>query len=161
FSGTAVIVIGIWTALLAVGLSLALLVGQNRYTHRPLFAAGRVPLVLLILGAVVAGFVSGSLGQSLFSALLSIGGGRLRFLIGWVLLGGLLGWGVSFLVANMDRKKAALAGLAGGLLGAAAYFAGSRADDILGRFAGAAALGFCIGLVVAIVEVAFRRAWLE
>ncbi len=161
FSLTSVIIIGIWTAILAVGLCLALLAGQNRYLHRPLFAASRIPLVLVILGGSFAGFASGFVGQSLYSVLLSLGVGSLGFIIGWILLGGLLGWGVSFFVSNMERKKAALAGLAGGLLGAAVYFIGSRADDIIGRLAGAAALGFCIGLVVAIVEAAYRRVWLE
>jgi hypothetical protein len=161
FSLLWVALIGVWTALLAVGLCLALLAGQNRYLHRPLFAAGRIPLALVVVGAVAAGFVSGSVGQSLYSLLLSVGAGGLGFVIGWVLLGGLLGWGVSFFVANLDRKRAALAGLAGGLLGAVAYLVWSNAADWLGRFAGAAVLGFCIGLVVAVVEAAFRRAWLE
>jgi len=161
FSLTTVIIIGIWTALLAVGLCLALLMGQNKYLHRPLFAAGRIPLVAVIAGAVAAGFVSGSVGQTLYSLFLAIGIGSLGFLVGWVLLGGLLGLGISYFVANLDRKKAGLAGLAGGLLGAVAYLVFSRADDWVGRFAGAAALGFCIGLVVAVVEAAFRRAWLE
>jgi hypothetical protein len=161
FSAAGVILIGVWTALLAVGLCLALLAGQNRYLGRPPFASGRVPLVLVILGAVAAGLVSGSVGQSLFSLLLSIGVGSLGLVIGWVLLGGLLGWGVSLFVPNLDRKKSFVAGLAGGLLGAVAYLVASEAANWLGRLAGAALLGFCIGLVVAVVEAAFRRAWLE
>jgi len=161
FSATAVIILGIWTAFLAVGLCLALMAGQNRYLGRPLFAAGRIPIGAVILGAFVAGFVSGAVGQSLYSVLLAIGIGSLGLVIGWVLLGGLLGWGVSFFVSNLDKKRAALAGLAGGLLGAIAFLVGSNAGDWLGRFVGAGVLGFCIGLVVAIVEAAFRRAWLE
>ncbi|MBA4186793.1 MAG: hypothetical protein C0467_02120 [Planctomycetaceae bacterium] len=161
FSATTVIILGIWTALLAVGLCLALLAGQNRYLGRPLFAAGRIPLGGVIVGASVAGFVSGSVGQSLYSLLLAVGIGSFGLVIGWVLLGGLLGWGVSFFVSNLDKKKAALAGLAGGLLGAIAFLVGSNAGDWLGRLIGAGVLGFCIGLVVAIVEAAFRRAWLE
>jgi hypothetical protein len=161
FSAVGAILIGVWTALLAVGLCLALLAGQNHYLGRPAFAAGRVPLVLVVLGAVAAGLVSGSVGQSLYSVLLSIGAGGFGLVVGWVLLGGLLGWGVSFFVPNLDRKKAALAGLVGGLLGAVGYLVWSEAANWLGRLAGAALLGFCIGLVVAIVEAAFRRAWLE
>src|SRR5205823_4739865 len=41
FSLTAVLSTGIWTALLAAGLSLALLAVQNRYLGKPLFASGR------------------------------------------------------------------------------------------------------------------------
>lgn len=161
FSPLAAMMIGIWTALLAVGLCLALVVGQNRYLGRPPLARGRVPLSLMITGAAIAGFLSGSVGQSLFAFLLSSGVGSLGFLVGWVLLGGLLGVGVSYFVPNLDRKKAMIAGLVGGLLGAAGYLIGSHAAEWLGRFAGAAMLGFCIGLMVAIVEAAFRRAWLE
>ncbi len=161
FSLVQTIIIGIWTALLAVGLCLALIAGQNRYLGRPPLARGRIPLAVLIVGAVLAGFVSGSIGQSLFGILLSIGAGSIGFLIGWILLGGLLGLGVSYFVPNLDRKKAAIAGVVGGLLGAIGFLIWSNVADILGRFAGAALLGFCIGLMVAIVEAAFRRVWLE
>jgi hypothetical protein len=161
FSLWMVLAIGFWTALLAVGLCLALLAGQNRYLGRPLFAGGRVPLGLVIVGAVAAGFVSGSIGQSLFFALLAVGVAKLGLVLGWLLLGVLLGWGVSFFVPNLDAKKAALAGLLGGLLGGVVFWVASGAADWIGRFGGAALLGFCIGLMVAVVEVAFRRAWLE
>lgn len=161
FSLIGTIIIGIWTALLALGLCLALIIGQNRYLGRPLFARGRLPLAIMVIGAILAGFVSGSVGQSLFSLLLSIGVGSLGFLIGWILLGGLLGLGISYFVPNLDRKKAAIAGLVGGLLGAIGYLIWSNTADWLGRFAGSALLGFCIGLMVAIVEAAFRRIWLE
>jgi hypothetical protein len=161
FSLLSVILTGIWTALLAVGLCIALLAGQNRYLNRPLFASGRISLATVIVGAVAAGFASGSVGQALYSLLLAIGAGALGFITGWALLGALLGWGVSYFVSNLDKNKATRAGLVGGLLGALAYLLGSSLNDIIGRFAGAALLGFCIGLVVAIVEAAFRRAWLE
>lgn len=160
-SAVSIIIIGIWTALLAVGLCVALLVGQNRYLGRPLLAAGRVPLAAVIAGGAAAGLVSGSLGQALFSVFLAIGVGSLGLVFGWVLLGGLLGFGISYTVPNLDRKKAAVAGLAGGLLGVIVYLLWSLVAEWLGRFAGAAALGFCIGLAVAIVEAAFRRVWLE
>lgn len=161
FSLWTTISLGIWTALLAAGLCLALLAGQNKYLGKPLFASGRVPLALVIVGAVAAGFISGSIGQALFYLLISAGAAKLGFLIGWVLLGGLLGWGVSFFIPNLDGKKAALAGVGGGFLGALAFLAMSYLAEWIGRFGGAALLGFCIGLMVAVVEVAFRRAWLE
>jgi|GEM_PF-3533906 len=161
FSLVTVLAIGVWTALLAVGLCLALLAGQNHYLGKPLFAPSSVPLVMVILGAIAAGFVSGTIGQSLFFVFLSIGVAKLGLVFGWMLLGVLLGWGVSFFIPNLDSKKAALAGLAGGFLGGVVFWIMSYAADLIGRFGGAALLGFCIGLMVAMVEVAFRRAWLE
>ncbi|HEV3386555.1 MAG TPA: hypothetical protein VG097_17190, partial [Gemmata sp.] len=161
FSLMQTIIIGIWTALLAVGLCLSLLMGQNRYLGRPLLARGRIPLVVVIAGAVLAGFASGSIGQSLYGLFLSIGAGSIGFLLGWILLGGLLGLGISYFVPNLDRKKAAIAGLVGGFLAAIGYLIWSMVALWLGRLTGAALLGFCIGLMVAIVEAAFRRIWLE
>jgi hypothetical protein len=157
----AVCAIGLWTALLAAGLCVALLAGQNRYVGKRAFAQGAAALVAVALGAAAAGFVSGALGQVLYFLFLAIGIGKLGFLIGWVLLGVLLGWGVSFFVPNLDAKKAALAGAGGGFLGAVAFAVLALAADLVGRFGGAAVLGFCIGLMVAVVEAAFRRAWLE
>jgi len=157
----AVVAIGLWTALLAAGLCVALLAGQNRYVGKRAFAQGAAALAGVALGAAAAGFVSGSLGQVLYFLFLAIGIGKLGFLIGWVLLGVLLGWGVSFFVPNLDAKKAALAGAGGGFLGAVAFAVLALAADLVGRFGGAAVLGFCIGLMVAVVEAAFRRAWLE
>ena len=163
FSLANILAIGVWTALLAVGLCLALLAGQNYYLGKPLFAPGSIPLTMVILGAVAAGFVSGTIGQILYSLFLMASGslGFIGRLFGWTLLGGLLGSGASFFVANLDRKKAALAGLCGGFLGALAFEILSYVLDVFGRFGGAAMLGFCIGLMVAMVEAAFRRAWLE
>src|SRR5262245_37299744 len=156
FSLWMVLAIGLWTALLAVGLCLALLAGQNKYLGKSWFASGRVPLALVILGALVAGFLSGSVGQSLFFVLVSVGIAKVGFVVGWVLLGLLLGWGVSFFIPNLDSKKAALAGLGGGLLGGLAFLLISEMREWVGRFGGAALLGFCIGLMVAVVEVAFQ-----
>jgi hypothetical protein len=142
----------------------ALLAGQNYYLGKPPFAPARLPLALVILGAAAAGFASGALGQTLYSLFALAGGPSLGFIghmLGWTLLGGLLGFGVSYFVPNLDAKKAALAGLAGGFLGGLAFALLAMAANVVGRFGGAAILGFCIGLMVAAVEAAFRRAWLE
>jgi hypothetical protein len=58
FSLAAIVSTGVWTALLAVGLSLALAAGQNRYLGKSLFAPGSVPLAMVVLGAALAGFVA-------------------------------------------------------------------------------------------------------
>ena len=152
-----VLVIGIWTAFLAAGLTLALVIGQNMYL-------GKSPLngaPLAAMKAAGAGFVSGALGQMLLFLFAYLGMKFLGLFFGWLLLGWLLGRGVSLFIPNLEAKKAGYAGLAGGAIGAISFIVASMVFEWLGRFGGAVMLGFCIGLMVAIVEVAFRRAWLE
>jgi hypothetical protein len=151
-------VLAVWTALLACGLAAALVIGQNRYTGRP-WSSGKLPLAAA--GAAGAGAISGAVGQTLLFVFASISLGGVGFFAGWLLLGALLGFGVSFFIPNLDRKKATLAGLLGGGFGAAAFLLASPFAEWAGRVVGAAILGFFIGLMVALVEVAFRRAWLE
>src|SRR5439155_5797706 len=86
---------------------------------------------------------------------------EIGFLAGWILLGGLLGRGVGFFIPNLHAARAAVAGVGGGFLGALAFLVLSRLGDVPGRFVGGAILGFAIGLMVALVEVVFRKAWLE
>lgn len=156
-----VALMGIWTALLAVGLTAALMAGQNRYLGRVWNAGG---LNRAMLGSAATGIASGAVGQTLYFvfALVSASLGGVGFFAGWLLLGALLGLGVSLFIPNLNLNRATLAGLIGGGLGAAAFLAFSLVfADWLGRFAGAAILGFAIGLMVALVEVAYRQAWLE
>jgi hypothetical protein len=169
FSLWAVLSIGFWTALLAVGLCLALVAGQNNYLGKSPFASGRVPLALVIVGAAVAGFASGSIGQALYSLFLAadVSLGFIGRLLGWTLLGGLLGWGVSFFVPNLDAKKSALAGLGGGFLGGLAFaimssvtgatFRSQYAAGISGRLGGSALLGFCAARLLYRADGRHRR----
>jgi hypothetical protein len=78
----------------------------------------------------------------------------------------MLGWGIALFIPNLKVGRAALAGAVGGILGAAAFvgvscLGNAGLEDVLARCVGAAILGFCIGLMVAIVEAICREAWLE
>ncbi len=151
-----------WTGLLATGLGLALAIGQNRSLQRPWLSLREA--ALLLVGGMLAGGLAGSLAEVLQHP--SLGGGStlasLGFLAGWTLLGGLVGWGVGWFIPNLDRTKATFAGALGGVLGGGAFLGASALRaEMAGRWAGAVLLGFCIGLMVALVEAAFRRAWLE
>lgn len=160
FPWSLVVVIGTWTGLIATSLALALAVGQNWYLSRRLPRWQQV--LTLVGGGMLAGVVAGGIGQALFSLLAQADvTPQLGFLIGWILLGGLVGRGIGFFIPNLHGGKAAMAGAAGGLLGAAAFLGVSTLGDFAGRCVGAAILGFCIGLVVALIEAAFRDAWLE
>lgn len=74
-------------------------------------------------------------------------------ILGWTILGALVGSGTSFFVPNLKLKKALIGGSLGGSLGAIAFLiASSILGDISGRLIGATILGFCIGLMIAWAE---------
>ena len=163
--------IGAWTALLAVGVSLALIASQNHYLRRNLLT-GREALTGSA-GALCAGVVGGAAGQLFFAAALGISTlpvmgpvfgwiltatGRI---VGWAILGALLARGMAFFVPNLEPRRAWLGGGTGGAAAAIAFGIASLRGDAIGRFLGAAILGAFIGLMVAFVEAAFREAWLE
>ena len=80
----------------------------------------------------------------------------------WVLFGALLGRGVAYFVPNLTGRRAMLGGALGGGVGAAGFvWATGQLGDVAGRLVGAASLGFFVGLMIALVEVMFRDAWLE
>ena len=160
------LVLGLWTALLAVFASGMLVVGQNFLTRRPLMSQKQLGMV--VGGGLAAGVVSGVVSQYMFSfgaamfedlvqrapILLKLGQ-----VICWGLLGALLGFGMGFFIPNLARGKAGAAGLIGGVIGAIAFLiAMSVAGELPGRFIGTAVLGFTIGLVVALVERLAREA---
>lgn len=156
------IAIMFWTALLAAGIALALIVGQNHYLKRNLLSG---PEGLRGgLGAAACGLAAGFVGQGLFQLAETDSSLALGFLrmVGWTLLGSLLGVGMSFFVRNLRIGLAAAGGAIGGLFGAIFFMiASSLLGDFPGRMLGAFLLGFGIGAMVALIEVAFRKAWLE
>ena len=80
-----VLVIGFWTALLALGLSLALVMGQNWCLAKSLLSWGQ--LAILLVGSLAAGLVAGGLGQVLYGLLGQVGRlPEIGFLTGWALL---------------------------------------------------------------------------
>ncbi|MBI3875465.1 MAG: hypothetical protein HY300_05810 [Verrucomicrobia bacterium] len=159
-------VIGLWTALLAIFASLLLVFGQNLLMHRRLLALKS--LALVVGGGLLAGLVSGSVSQYLFALgaqefatqledptkLLKLGQ-----VAGWMLLGGLMGAGMSFFIPNLPRIRAAFAGVLGGFLGSLGFlYALAHTTDVTGRLVGAVLLGATIGLMVAVVEKLAREA---
>jgi hypothetical protein len=149
--------IGPYTAMIAVFLSIALVMGQNRYQRQPLLSVRQGAVA--ILGGSLAGLVAGVVTHSLYSLIAH--GSILRIagrLAGWTLLGAVLGQGMSFFIPNLPGKRAAVAGALGGFLGASALLILGAGG--FGRIAGAAILGLCIGLMIALVEELAREAWL-
>jgi len=162
----ATVVVGLWTALLAIFASMLLVCGQNLLMHRRLFALRS--LAIVVGGGLLAGLVSGSVSQYLFalgaqefasqmedpSRLVKAGQ-----VAGWMLLGGLMGAGMGFFIPNLPRVRTGFAGVLGGLLGSVAFlYAMAKTGDVTGRLVGAVLLGATIGLMVAVVEKLAREA---
>jgi Ca-activated chloride channel family protein len=152
---------GLWTGVLAVGIFLALILGQSLYLHR------RLPLASQAAGgaagSVIAGIAAGVAGQLLYAGAQHIPAlevvGRIT---GWSLLGGLLGGGMAYFIPNLPLPRAVLGGTVGGAAGAMGFLMAAGAlGDTSGRLTGAALLGFFIGVMVVLIEIAFRKAWLE
>ncbi|MGH7139545.1 MAG: vWA domain-containing protein, partial [Pirellulales bacterium] len=152
-----------WGLLAACGVSLALVAGQNRYLHRPALSGREA--VVASLGGAAAGVCGAVAGQILFSiaaatANMPVLGALapvtmpLARIVGWTLMGLLVGWGLSWFVPNLLSIRAALGGAIGGAVGGLAFL-------FAGALVGAAILGAAIGIMLAWVEAAFRQAWLE
>jgi hypothetical protein len=137
----------------------------------------------MLLGGVVGGvggFVGGMVGQILYSATQLL----LLLLVGWIITGLLIGIspGIYDLLVRLARdedsggaarkvRNGLVGGLTGGFLGGLLYLgllAGCAA--LLGRLsddywspsaAGFVMLGLCIGLMIGLVQVILKQAWLR
>jgi hypothetical protein len=71
---------------------------------------------------------------------------------------------LSFRIPNLGQIRGMGGGLAGGILGGGLFVllaVVSGSSETAARLLGSAAIGFCIGLMIAIIETAFREVWLE
>ena len=98
--GQLLLAIGLWTGAIAALVCLALLAGQNHYLRGALPEAGSIAAGLG--GGLVVGLIGGVAGQGLFLlASDSAALGVLFRILGWAVLGGLAGVGLSLLIPNM------------------------------------------------------------
>lgn len=157
---TAMIITGLWGGFLTVGASLGLITGQNYFLRRRLLS--RKELILSIVGGLAAGIIAGVVAQILYAMLSQFSNvaiaGRI---VGWGILGSIVGAGMSLFVPNLSWKKGLTGGLLGGVLGGlgflgAAYLLG----NVAGRSLGAISIGFFLGLMIALIEQVSRQAWL-
>lgn len=109
---------------------------------------------------LIAGIAGVFLGQLLFFPIPGLPPmidivGRI---LGWTILGALVGSGTSFFVPNLKLNRALTGGSLGGSLGAIGFLVASATlGDISGRLIGATILGFCIGLMIAWAEKKLLR----
>ncbi len=160
--GQLMLATAVWTGLLAPGVGLALIAAQNFYLRRPFLS--KPEAIQGLSASMVAGILAGYVGQ-LIELQFGNNWSVIKFLgrlSGWVLLGAIVGVGMAFFVKNLSRQRALIGGAAGGLIG---FLGFSIASAILGLFVGrmlgAAILGLCIGVMIAWVEYAYRRYYLE
>ncbi|MBM3996209.1 MAG: VWA domain-containing protein [Planctomycetes bacterium] len=167
------LVVALWTAALAAGVSLTLAAAQKRYLSQAWIdpmEAGKA-----LAAGLCAGLFAGVISQWFFFTVTTGTGwwDAISRVIGWVLLGALIGYAMGLFVPNMNSQRAAIGGAIGGFIGglafmlvewlAASYLKQSIGDGagFLARLVGATLLGLCIGILVAIAELASRRFWLE
>lgn len=161
-SGMAILRVGIWTALLAMGIGLGLIAAQNLYLARAPLAKSE--LRTAAISGMAAGLAAGVAGQLIYSGAAD-SAGLLQFLgrsLGWVLMGLVIGAGLARFVPNLKVSRGIAGGAVGGAIGVLAFLIFEQIIAATpGRLAGAAAVGFCIGAMIAWFEAAFREAWLE
>jgi hypothetical protein len=154
--------VGLTLGFLALGTSYAVSVAQERI----LGADSWVPRNLgkIVLLSLCAGILAGFIGQGLLTAMAShfgAAGGKLFKVVAWVVVGGTLGFAFSLIIPNLDRGKAVLGGLIGGVLaGLALSFVLAREPSV-GRFVACIILGGAVGLSVAVVEAMAREGYLR
>ena len=148
-----------WTGILAIGVSLALIIGQNKYQRRRLLSLKEASAGTI--SSLIAGMIAGGLGQLVFDAtsvtipVLATGG---QF-VGWLILGTLLGGGISFFVPNLKKSRGLLGGGIGGVLGGASFLLITQISAaLIARLVGSAIIGFCIGMMIALLEVLSKDA---
>ena len=167
---TSVVRVVLWTAILAMGLGVALVVAQNLYTDAVVLAASQA--IRTLIGGLVAGGVAGFVTQGVY-AMIGIQSGVLSGLlglVGWTFLGILIALGLSRVVPNLAWLRASVGGALGGWLGGFAFliagfampfFIGAALGGMAARVTGAVILGLCIGLMIAIVDAMLSEAVLE
>ncbi|MDR3108268.1 MAG: VWA domain-containing protein [Planctomycetaceae bacterium] len=154
--------IGTWTAFLCFGIALALIMTQHKLLHKKLVSTKQV-IVLAVL-TFITGLIAGGFGQILFSGFYSIGipySDAVGRIVGWMLLGVALAYGMGLFIPNLNKDWAVKLGAIGGLLGVIGFlYLSQKMGFVGGRLLGAAILGACIGLLVAVAEAMCKSAWL-
>lgn len=149
---------GLWLGILGACVATALLAGQSFYLQRGL------RLRESALAGALPGFLAGAGAGFITNLLYNLDAtSELLRVFCWGLMGTSLGLALSFLVPNLQRKHGLLGGAMGGGIGGGLFVlvAVGLSHDTIGRLLGTCTIGAAIGLMIAVVEAAFREAWLE
>lgn len=151
-----VVLTGCWFGMVGLAIAISLYIGHSYHLRRH-FRVDRGLIFTAILG-LLAGGVAGAVAQFAYAG---IGPTEFLRVICWGVAGGLLGLMLSFRIPNLGCWRGLAGGLVGGLIGGSLFVAAMTFSQQVGRVAGLAAIGFCIGVMIVIVEAFFREAWLE
>ena len=128
--------IGGWTSLLAIGVSLALIAGQNFYLRRRILSPKEI--VLGTLAGGIAGVCAGGIGQLLFLSTSVFSSELVSKVLSCTLLGGIVGASFTRLAAKSFSGQKLFLGAIGGVVGSFGHF---LATALLGTLYGNIALG--------------------
>ena len=140
----------------AISLAQARLLGSDSWLPRDF---GKIILLSLCSG-VAAGFV----GQALLTIMVShmdSSGGKLFKIVAWIVVGGMLGFAFSLIIPNLNRGKAIMGGLIGGVLAGFVLSLVLAGVPSVGRLAACVILGGATGLSIALVEALAREGYLR
>jgi hypothetical protein len=157
-----VVDVGAWFGLIGALVAAGILAGYDHFVRGGLHAKRLGGLALGSGLGLLAGMVAGGIAQFVFGA--GGAGGQTEGLriICWGIAGTLLGLGLGLRIPNLGVGRGALGGGIGGLLGGVLFVAiALTAGAALARLLGVAVIGFCIGLMIMLIEAALREAWVE
>ena len=146
----------VWSMLLCVGMCIFIVLVQNHLMRKPLFIPEQ--FLMLCIGGAAGGVLAGFCGDTVFQIIPFVFVGRL---VGLCALGAILAYGMSFYIANLDRRWALIGGALGGVLGAIGFAISTQiVGQTSGRLLGAAIIGTCIGAMIGFIEQFYRNVWL-
>lgn len=151
--------VGLTLGFLALGTSFSISVIQARMLGSDAWFPAQFGKIVLL--SLASGVLAGFVGQSLlevFAATAGQHGARMLKVVAWVVVGGLLGLAFSFIIPNLDRGKAVLGGLIGGVLAGVVL---TQMPGTYGRLLACLILGGAVGLSVAVVEALAREGYLR
>ena len=133
----------------------AITIGQAVYLKRAWLDSG----TFLSGGfGLIAGAISGAIANVAYNL---VGPNDFTRILAWGFVGLLLGLGLSFRIANLDRLRSVGAGLIGGLLGGVLEVIDSHVGAGVLSLLSCSAIGFLIALMIVVGDTLFREAWLE
>ena len=154
--------VGLTLGCLAFGTSFAISVAQRRMLGADSWIPPQFGKVLLL--SLCAGIFAALVGQGMLEAFSSGNGAladKMLKVVAWVVVGGMLGFAFSLIIPNLDRGKAILGGLAGGVLAGLVLSFLLAGSMTFGRLIACLVLGGAVGLSVAVVEALAREGYLR